>query len=696
MAYAPATANLVYISVDYNNGSCYKSIDGGANFTVVDSGSSTLATQGWYDNTIWVDPIDSNIIIVGGVDLYRYDLNALTITKISKWQDAPDSSAHADHHHIMHHPSYDGNTNKTVFFCNDGGIYKTSNVYTVAESSGWTELNNNLGITQLYGAAGNSTSGTIVGGCQDNGSIQYTGTAATWNTWQGGDGGFCAFDQNDQNYCYGEYVTAQVYRSSNGGDPAGTTWYNEYICGKAVVSNAWVWKSAPYLIDDAKNGSAEFISPFILDPNVLSQERLLVGGVSLWRTNDAKTANTDTTGPQWSNIKSSIASNITAITVAPGNSDIVWVGHKTGAVYKTTNGTDASPTWTLMGAGTLPSRRCQRITVDKNDNDIVYACFGGFSADNLYKSTDGGTSWSDSMGSGATGLPDAPIRTLVIYTGDSNWIYVGTEVGIFASEDAGTTWSASNDGPTNCSVDELFWLGDTTLVAATHGRGCFKITIGGGGGGGGGYNVTIGSTFDIAATNLTTSGITQFDKKPKVFISYVVGTKTKKKNIKVLTKVYPANAISCEWKSKIIAGQYTLNVQPKTKGTKYDPESISNDFNVEDPAYDATPFVDQGTYIVIDGTYFGTKKPKVYFQYVDVKGKTKKLKFKVTSYIMDTSTGDSQVEATKHKNLVAGLSGQLIIENKIGSDSTNVSVTASAPSSIEITIPLLTLAPDTD
>ncbi|MBK9233213.1 MAG: hypothetical protein IPO15_20810 [Anaerolineae bacterium] len=48
-------------------------------------------------------------------------------------------------------------------------------MYTVLGTTGWQELNNNLGITQFYGAAGNSTSGVIVGGTQDNGTLRYNG-----------------------------------------------------------------------------------------------------------------------------------------------------------------------------------------------------------------------------------------------------------------------------------------------------------------------------------------------------------------------------------------------------------------------------------------------------------------------------------------------------------------------------------------
>jgi hypothetical protein len=53
---------------------------------------------------------------------------------------------------------------------------------------------------------------------------------------------------------------------------------------------------------------------------------------------------------------------------------------------------------------------------------------------------------------------------------------VGTEVGLFASDDAGKTWSPTNEGPTSCSVEDLFWMG-TSLICVTHGRGMYRIDL---------------------------------------------------------------------------------------------------------------------------------------------------------------------------------------------------------------------------
>lgn len=50
-------------------------------------------------------------------------------------------------------------------------------------------------------------------------------------------------------------------------------------------------------------------------------------------------------------------------------------------------------------------------------------------------------------------LPEAPVRSLAVNPLNSNFLYIGTEVGVFASEDAGATWSPTNEGPTSCPVE---------------------------------------------------------------------------------------------------------------------------------------------------------------------------------------------------------------------------------------------------
>ena len=263
----------------------------------------------------------------------------------------------------------------------------------------------------------------------------------------GGDGGYCAADPTDPNFFYGEYVYLQIHRSTDAG-----------------LSSSYITTG----LEDA-GSNANFIAPFILDPN--NPNTLLAGGSRLWRSVNVKAST-----PSWTAIKQAGTSIISAIAVHKGSSgsDLIWLGQNDGKVFKTTNGTSDSPTWNPIGAAMLPARYCSRITIDPTDPNKVYVTFGGYSADNVWRTNDGGVTWTNITGT----LPSAPVYAFAIHPQHSNFLYAGTEVGLFASNNGGTTWSPTNEGPANCSVEELFWLGNSKLlIAVTHGRGLFQIDL---------------------------------------------------------------------------------------------------------------------------------------------------------------------------------------------------------------------------
>jgi len=475
VAYALKEPSIVYGSVEENFGRLYASTDGGRTFSPRNTGNNYLARQGWYNNSLWAgDPTNADVVIVGGINLWRSTDGGATLTPITKWY--IEKSVHADHHVIVPHPGYNGTSNTMVFLGNDGGIYKTEDLFTAGQDSdctaGWEPLNNNYGVAQFYGAAGNVETGTIIAGAQDNGTLRYTPGRGPqgWTRMDGGDGGWCAADPRDPRCLYGEYVFLQISRSDNGGDDA------QFICGQYWNGDEWKWKPEPYCIPDARQRKANFIAPFVLDPH--DANRLLGGGLSLWRTNDSKSPNTTTAGPKWAEIKSPIGSEvrkhaISTIAIAPQRPDLIWVGHNDGSLFKTDNGTAERPAWSRVGQGAgLPRRYCHWIAIDPRDPQRVYATFGGYHAGNVWKTTDGGATWQNI----APSLPAAPVRCLAFHPDLSNYLYLGTEVGLFASDDGGVTWSPTNEGPANCSVEQLFWMRNN-LIAVTHGRGLFSIAL---------------------------------------------------------------------------------------------------------------------------------------------------------------------------------------------------------------------------
>ncbi len=183
VTYARSDPKTVYAGVNNNGGEVYKSTDGGKSFTLVNTGTNYVGTQGWYCNVVWVDPANANTVLVAGLDVYRSTDGGQTFTKISKWEKAATKSAHADHGVIAASYGYDGSAVKDVYFGNDGGIYRVRDIYSVTEETGWEMLNQNLGITQLYGAAVSPQSGVIVAGAQDNGTSDTTETSTSG--WSG-------------------------------------------------------------------------------------------------------------------------------------------------------------------------------------------------------------------------------------------------------------------------------------------------------------------------------------------------------------------------------------------------------------------------------------------------------------------------------------------------------------------------------
>jgi hypothetical protein len=455
-------SGVVYALLDNSGapavrGNLYRSSDGGVKWTLQSSPLRDEA-QGVSGTAIWVDPTNSNHLIVGGQDLYRSTNAGVNWTRISSGMQA--GSVPSGHNAIVSPPAYDGAGNRTIFFGANGGFYKAADIAAVtAPNVGWTGLNNGLSIAQFRGAAGHAgTNGRIVGGAAGLGSLVYSGSGTQWSIAARGDGAASAIDPTDGNYFFGANSYLRMHRGTNG-------------------ANAF---DIPNGLADA-GSMANYLAPFALDPN--NPSTVIAGGRSLWRTTNAKAA-----APTWSAIMNltgdgSPVTYISQVAVAKGNSNLVWVGKNNGSLYKSVNGAAAIPTFLSKGCCyVLPERPVLSLLIDKDSPSTVYAGFGGFGSygiandyvsDNLWRSSDGGEGWA-SIG---IKLPPGPVRTIERHPVMPGYLYVGTDLGLFASEDSGATWIAAPDGPGNVRIDHLSWYDATTLLVATHGRGMYSAAV---------------------------------------------------------------------------------------------------------------------------------------------------------------------------------------------------------------------------
>jgi photosystem II stability/assembly factor-like uncharacterized protein len=182
------------------------------------------------------------------------------------------------------------------------------------------------------------------------------------------------------------------------------------------------------------------------------------GGV--WKSTNA--------GVNWTPVFDSVRTGSAgAIAVAPSNPDVVWVG--TGepnnmrssswgtGVYKSTDG---GKTWS--GAMLPKSQHIGRIVIDPRDPNVVYvAALGPLWASGgergLYKTTDGGKTWTNtkeiSKYTGFTELVMDPSNPDVLYAAslqrerrEYGFLPAGTETGIYKTTDGAKTWTQLKNG----------------------------------------------------------------------------------------------------------------------------------------------------------------------------------------------------------------------------------------------------------
>lgn len=448
--YAPSDNSIVYGIEGTSGGRTWRSTDGGHSFIIMGTGNPGTY---WYCNPLWIDPTNPNVLVSGAYNVWKSTNGGATWNEIGAGYLITEQP-HPDQHYVIHDPNFNGTTNRRVYVCNDGGVFCTDNIYTASTSAGWYQLNQGYVSTQFYDAAGNASAQLYVGGTQDNGTLHVQNGSTIARQTYGGDGGVCAIDPTNPSYIYGEYVNLRLFRSTDGGSSA----YDIYAG----------------LTDAGTN--ANFIAPFILSP--AQPGTMFAGGRSLWRSTNVRATN-----PTWSAVRPGSTDNISAIAGTAANANLIWVGQNNGVISKTGNAMDAAPTWSIINLpggspNPLPNRFVGRILIDPNDVNTVYVGFGGFTANNLWKTTDGGTNWTSISGSGVTALPNAPIRGLACHPDSNRYLYAATEVGVFKSTDGGATWSTNAEGPASvCTYDIEIVSGSRKLIAATHGRGMWTADL---------------------------------------------------------------------------------------------------------------------------------------------------------------------------------------------------------------------------
>ncbi|HWW74382.1 MAG TPA: hypothetical protein VNZ44_03245, partial [Pyrinomonadaceae bacterium] len=175
-------------------------------------------------------------------------------------------------------------------------------------------------------------------------------------------------------------------------------------------------------------------------------------------------------GDNWTNVGLKDSERIAKILVDPSNTDTVyvcapgklWSDSDERGVYKTTDG---GKTWAKILKGANLSTGCSMMTMDASNPKTLFAGLWDFrrkgwtfrsggdgpespSASGLFKSTDGGATWTELDEASAKGLPPKPWGRVAVTVAPSkpNVVYAAVEAviprdGLYRSDDGGRTWT---------------------------------------------------------------------------------------------------------------------------------------------------------------------------------------------------------------------------------------------------------------
>jgi hypothetical protein len=403
-------------TVEEHEGALWLSRDAGATWDLQNE-AGWMGDQGSYNNAIWVDPGDSEHVVVGGIDAWRStSAGVAPLQQISDWEKyMPNGlSAHADHHAIVSHPGF-GATNQTVFFGNDGGIQRADDISMAGTTTGWTNLANGLGITQFYGGAASPDGSVVIGGTQDNSTVVYTpsGGSSGWTQPHTGDGGYCAVDYDNPQIMYWETQNQRVRKSTDGGASA------------SLAING--------LTDAGNKDDAPGVAPLVMDP--VDSSVLYSGSKSLWRTTNGAS--------NWSEIRGRVAD----VEVTGGG-----ISFTAGSVPQMLPDLIEDAAGGFVAAG-----------FSSGDTLQVYSESGTNDGEYIVSAVAPGTLTLDTMGSLTTQDSNTAGFTRIVRLGDNPFI---SAIAV-SKTDPNVIWIGYRDGRLSVTTDGAAGVGSWTDVDVT-------------------------------------------------------------------------------------------------------------------------------------------------------------------------------------------------------------------------------------
>ncbi|PYP07579.1 MAG: hypothetical protein DMD27_00470 [Gemmatimonadetes bacterium] len=479
LAVGPTNPSHLYALIETTQGMLWDSKDLGDHWTRV-SDFHGLSARPFYFSLLHVSPADDRKLFFSSYLLLRSDDGGKTTTPI-------DRGVHVDHHALWIDPQ---NPDRMIQG-NDGGAYVTENA-----AKSWRSLNN-LPIGQFYMvAADNNNPYMLCGGLQDNNAWCGPSSGAgggggggggggragglngsEWFTVTGGDGEYAVPAPSDSSILYVDSQNGNITRVDL--KTGLTRSIRPYLSGVTEMKPAnlkyrFNWTS-PIAVS-SRDANTVYVGGNVVFKTTDGGDHWTAISPDLTRNDKSKQVTSG--GPINYDISGAETYNtILTVTLAPTDSNVIWVGTDDGLVHVSRDG---GKTWSNV-SGHFPGLakdvegRVYQIGVSPFDAGAAYVAIDRHELDDrrpyVYKTGDWGKTWVDIGKS----LPqDVPARVVRENPNLRSFLVLGTDAALWYSRDGGTSWKPLKaEFPTVPVYDVQFIKRQHDLVVATHGRGLF-------------------------------------------------------------------------------------------------------------------------------------------------------------------------------------------------------------------------------
>ena len=436
----------------------YRSDDAGESWTQV-SGlteeskkymSGHSGTYGWVFAQMRVDPNDEDRVYTLGLWINISTDGGATSTPIR-------GKIHADQHGMW----IDPDNSNYILAAHDGGI---SVSYDKGEN--WRNLIEELPLAQFYNVEYDFHEPfRVYGSVQDHHSF-YSEVdlsrgkdkirPSEWEYTLGAEGSTHVVDPRDNNSIYASLFYGKLAKATVEGYPEDMEW---------VLHSTF---------PDEPEYRGQWMAPTLLSHH--NPDIVYHGVQFVLKSSDR--------GATWERISPDLTYNdpekqgdisyqtISALEESEFNPKLLYAGTDDGRLWRTKDGGES---WEDILKDPLPVRWISRILASKYDFGTVYVCQTGRRDDDaavyVWRSKDFGSTWEDI----SANIPAGPVNVIREDPENDSILYLGTDVGIYVSKDAGSSWEVLGDLPCSYVHDLAIHPRENVIIVATHGRGMFVL-----------------------------------------------------------------------------------------------------------------------------------------------------------------------------------------------------------------------------